>query len=53
MLADMFTMMGVVSNDQRFSADKTHLLNQNRTAGKTMTNDYPKLQKLVIKETQQ
>jgi hypothetical protein len=48
MLADMFTMMGVVSLDQRFSFDKTYLLNENKASSKTLKNDYPKLEKLVI-----
>jgi len=34
MLADMFTMMGMVSNDQRFSVDKSHLLNINKISSK-------------------
>jgi hypothetical protein len=39
----MFTMMGIVSTDQRFSFDKTYLLNENKGSAKTMKNDYPKL----------
>ena len=31
MIADLFTMAGVVSPDQRFSVDKTYLLNSNKT----------------------
>ena len=34
MIADMFTMMGVVPPDQQFSTDKTYLLNQNRRSAK-------------------
>ena len=34
MIADMFTMMGVVPPDQQFSTDKTYLLNQNRMSAK-------------------
>lgn len=30
MLSDLFTMMGVVAIDQRYSADKTYLLNDNK-----------------------
>jgi tubulin polyglutamylase TTLL5 len=30
MLADLFTMMGVVSIDQRYLMDKTYLLNDNK-----------------------
>ena len=30
MLADLFSMIGIVSKDQRFSADKTYLLNSNK-----------------------
>lgn len=43
MLSEMFTMMGVVSLDQRFSFDKTYLLNENKASSKTLKNDYPKL----------
>ena len=49
MLADMFTMMGMVSIDQRFSVDKSYLLNENKTTSKSMNNDFPKLEKLVLK----
>ena len=38
MIADMFTMMGVVPPDQQFSTDKTYLLNQNRMSAKEMKN---------------
>lgn len=30
MLADLFTMIGVVSLDQRYSSDKSYLLNSNK-----------------------
>lgn len=43
MLSEMFTMMGVVSLDQRFSFDKTYILNENKASSKTLKNDYPKL----------
>jgi tubulin polyglutamylase TTLL5 len=51
MIADMFTMMGVVPPDQQFGADKGYLLNQNRMSAKEMKNDYSKLERLVIKES--
>ena len=38
MIADMFTMMGVVPPDQQFSTDKTYMLNQNRRTPKEMKN---------------
>lgn len=43
MIADMFTMMGVVPPDQQFAADKTYLLNHNRMSAKEMKNEYNKL----------
>jgi hypothetical protein len=49
MLADMFTMMNMVSIDQRFSVDKSYLLNENKSTNKSMSNDFPKLEKLVLK----
>ena len=30
MLADLFTMIGIVSMDQRFSVDKSYMLNSNK-----------------------
>ena len=30
MIADTFTMVGIVSNDQRFSVDKSFMLNENK-----------------------
>jgi hypothetical protein len=38
MIADMFTMMGVVPPDQQFGIDKTHLINHNRMSPKEMKN---------------
>jgi len=34
MIADLFTMIGVVPPDQQFGADKSYLLNQNRMSAK-------------------
>jgi hypothetical protein len=34
MIADLFTMMGVVSIDQQFSVDKSYMLNLNKTTHK-------------------
>lgn len=34
MIADLFTMIGIVSIDQQFSVDKSHLLNLNRMSQK-------------------
>jgi len=34
MIADMFTMMGVVPPDQQFGVDKSYMLNQNRMSAK-------------------
>lgn len=34
MIADMFTMMGVVPLDQQFGVDKSYMLNQNRMSAK-------------------
>lgn len=53
MIADMFTMMGVVPPDQQFSTDKTYLLNQNRMSAKEMKNQYNKLERLVLKESEE
>lgn len=44
-------MMGVVPLDQQFSADKSYLLNENRMSQKEMKNDYNKLERLVLKES--
>ena len=52
MVADMFTMMGVVPPDQQFMTDKTYLLNRNRTSAKEMKNEYSKLERLVLKESE-
>jgi tubulin polyglutamylase TTLL5 len=52
MIADLFTMIGVVPPDQQFGADKSYLLNQNRMSAKEMKNDYNKLERLVIKESE-
>jgi len=43
MIADMFTMMGVVPPDQQFGTDKSYMLNLNRMSAKEMKNDYNKL----------
>lgn len=48
----MFTMMGVVPPDQQFMTDKTYLLNRNRTSAKEMKNEYSKLERLVLKESE-
>jgi hypothetical protein len=34
MIADMFTMIGVVPPDQQFGVDKSYMLNQNRMSAK-------------------
>ncbi len=52
MIADMFTMMGVVPPDQQFGTDKSYLLNLNRMSAKEMKNDYNKLERLVVKESE-
>jgi tubulin polyglutamylase TTLL5 len=53
MLSDLFTMMGVVAIDQRYSTDKTYLLNDNKLfTHKTSQNEWAKLERLVIKETE-
>ena len=49
MIADLFTMMGVVAPDQQFGADKSYMLNLNRMSAKEMKNDYSKLFTLCIK----
>ncbi len=49
----MFTMMGVVAPDQQFGVDKSHLLNHNRMSAKEMKNEYNKLERLVIKESEE
>ena len=50
MIADLFTMMGVVSLNQRFSVDKSYLLNNNKMfSSKEFRNEMVKLEKLVIK----
>ena len=49
MIADLFTMVGVVPPDQQFGIDKSYLLNQNKMSAKEMKNDYNKLERLVIK----
>jgi hypothetical protein len=52
MIADLFTMIGVVPPDQQFALDKSYLLNQNRMSAKEMKNDYNKLERLVLKESE-
>ena len=49
MIADLFTMVGVVPPDQQFGIDKSYLLNQNKMSAKEMKNEYNKLERLVIK----
>lgn len=53
MLADMFTMIGIVALDQQYAADKSYLLNENRLSAKELKNDYVKLEKIVIRETEE
>lgn len=43
MIADLFTMMGVVPPDQQFGVDKSYLLNQNKLSAKELKNEYNKL----------
>jgi hypothetical protein len=49
MLADLFTMIGVVPIDQQFAADKSYQLNLNRLTPKELKNDYNKLERLVLR----
>jgi hypothetical protein len=51
MIADLFTMVGVVPPDQQFGVDKSYLLNQNKLSAKELKNEYNKLERLVIKES--
>lgn len=52
MIADLFTMVGVVPPDQQFGVDKSYLLNQNKMSAKEQKNEYNKLERLVIKESE-
>jgi tubulin polyglutamylase TTLL5 len=38
MIADLFTMIGVIPPDQQFGVDKSYLLNQNKMSAKEMKN---------------
>ncbi len=50
MISDLFTMMGVVAMDQRYSVDKSYFLNDNKLfTHKESKNEWVKLEKLVIK----
>ncbi len=49
MIADLFTMIGIVSIDQQFSVDKSYMYNLNKMSQKQMKNDFSKLERLVIK----
>ena len=53
MIADLFTMIGVVPPDQQFSQDKSYLLNQNRMTSKGMMNEMNKLERMVLKESEE
>lgn len=45
-------MMGVVAIDQRFSVDKSYMLNDNKLfSHKASQNEWARLEKLVIKES--
>jgi tubulin polyglutamylase TTLL5 len=52
MIADLFTMVGVVPPDQQFGVDKSYLLNQNKMSAKELKNEYNKLERMVIKESE-
>lgn len=52
MIADLFTMIGVVPPDQQFGVDKSYLLNQNKMSAKELKNEYNKLERMVIKESE-
>ena len=50
MIADTFTMVGIVSMEQRFSADKSFMLNDNKLfSHKVSQSEWAKLEKLVVK----
>lgn len=49
MIADLFTLAGVVPLDQRYSVDKSYMLNSNKT-GKIIGSEQEKLKALVLKE---
>lgn len=50
MVADMFSMIGIVPIDQRFSIDKSYLMNSNKGAyEKDFKKDFPKLSQHIIK----
>lgn len=52
MISDLFTMMGVVAMDQRYSVDKSYFLNDNKMfTHKESKNEWVKLEKLVIKQS--
>ena len=52
MIADTFTMVGIVSNEQRFSVDKSFMLNENKMfAHRVSQVEWAKLEKLVIRES--
>lgn len=53
MIADLFTMMGVVPPDQQFGIDKSYLLNQNKLTAKELKNEYAKLERLVLRESEE
>lgn len=45
-------MVGVVPPDQQFGVDKSYLLNQNKMSAKELKNEYNKLERMVIKESE-
>lgn len=50
MLADLFSMIGVVSIDQRYSVDKSYLLNSNKMfTHKESRTEWAKLERMVLK----
>lgn len=53
MIADLFTMIGVVPPDQQFGVDKSYLLNQNKLTPKELKNEYSKLERLVLRESEE
>lgn len=54
MVADMFTMVGVVPLDQRYSADKTYLVNGTKAVhDRDFKRDFARHQEHVIRETEE
>lgn len=49
MIADLFTLIGLVPLDQRYSVDKSYLLNSNKTS-KQIFSEQEKLKQLVLKQ---